>query len=248
MAARQSPATARRNPQKTRKPPDALAVVLASHARQESKEAARVGCERKSKEARDVVTRMLREDAKRLAELNRPDRLVEDIRELCRDARLSVGLQNLDTRCSVDNQFVVELRRFVAEKTHLLREFGPPPPELYRPPETRMDVHRLVDAIAQWAEPVADRHLGDRLGFDDQTHMVTFDGSAIPVKDPDAYTLYKAIAGRGGAVVTEKELNDIPGLRGKRNDRLLDRLPSALRDTIQTRPGRGKWLHVPPRK
>jgi hypothetical protein len=116
------------------------------------------------------------------------------------------------------------------------------------------DLHQSVSIL--WSPPpggapkrrlIKDPPHG-RLQFDDMTHTVTFDGIPSSGLDPEAYKAFKAIMNANGEKVTHNRLANVPGLKGKRLDRVLKRLPPKLRRMIRTRPGSGTWGELPPSK
>jgi hypothetical protein len=85
-----------------------------------------------------------------------------------------------------------------------------------------------------------------RLNFDDDTCTVTLDGTAYPIDDAKAYSVYKELASARPDVLSKRALAErVKGCRGSKTiPALFNKLPPQLRNTIQ-RGTRGYTVRLP---
>ena len=86
---------------------------------------------------------------------------------------------------------------------------------------------------------------GQRLTIDLESKAATLDGKEYCSLDPDAVRILQAIH-RVCRTITGPELQEVPGCKGKRIDRCLDKLPAPLRQIVRSATGKGYWIELPP--
>jgi len=114
-------------------------------------------------------------------------------------------------------------------------------------------VERLTLFEMQVESAQARKKTPNRLEFDDETLTVKLDGVVVgPQLQPCPYQLIKTlgIPGKLGTWVTGKEIEDRPGMKGKKLVREMRKLPDMLKKMISSSSGAGKGycLTLPPLK
>jgi hypothetical protein len=105
---------------------------------------------------------------------------------------------------------------------------------------SRVAIDILLTQAENGAEPTA------RLNFDRESLTITLDGISYPGIDPTAFQLFEEIHRGDGRPVSGRTLLQLPGCRGKKIPRELDKLPEPLRRLVMARPGSGRWIELPP--
>ncbi|MBI3467950.1 MAG: hypothetical protein HY000_33505 [Planctomycetes bacterium] len=82
-------------------------------------------------------------------------------------------------------------------------------------------------------------HAGSRLTINGC--IATFDGGPYPIEREQAALLQRLLDAKGNWV-SSKELNQSPGLRGKRIDRIVKHLPKPILKVVNSKPGTGYRL------
>jgi hypothetical protein len=104
------------------------------------------------------------------------------------------------------------------------------------------DAIDLIQRDVQWlaAEP------SERLAFDDDTHIVTLDGTPHHVANPKAYAVYQAIVERDDATITKGGIQArVKGVAGQKTiPNLIDALPRPVRQTVK-QDTTGFWHELP---
>jgi hypothetical protein len=91
-----------------------------------------------------------------------------------------------------------------------------------------------------------------RLTCDRATKTVRLDGSSFLIENPRAFSIFQRLFDADGEIVTTKQLNELPGCKGDRLDRVIKKMliykHKKLRRIIRTKVGRGGgyWITCPP--
>jgi hypothetical protein len=88
--------------------------------------------------------------------------------------------------------------------------------------------------------------LSQRLTIDSQSATVTLDSRTFANLPRNAVRILEALDQADPRPLTGKELQKLPGLKGKRIDRELGKLPAPLRSIVQGATGRGYQIVLPP--
>jgi hypothetical protein len=88
-----------------------------------------------------------------------------------------------------------------------------------------------------------------RMYFDDFTNTITLDLAPFSNLDPVSYSIFKGLFSlhvEKRNVVSQAELQRLPGLKGKSIGRELKKLPKELLALVKSKPGAGRWIDLPP--
>jgi hypothetical protein len=92
------------------------------------------------------------------------------------------------------------------------------------------------------------RRLDSRLQFDPASRAVTLDDQPFEGIDPVPFLILREIANAHPRPLAEADLRAAHALKGKNVRRELRKLPAPLLALVQSRPGFGRWLALPPRE
>jgi hypothetical protein len=129
-----------------------------------------------------------------------------------------------------------------AKELHLERDL--PPDQLWTMDGARREVDQLLAGVQlKLSQPEP------RLKFDPLTLVITLDGKEHPVKEPKAFSIYKALADVVPEVLTKEDIGGmVKGVSGDKTiPRLIAKLPEALRKTVKPTTA-GYSLLLPRRK
>ncbi len=91
----------------------------------------------------------------------------------------------------------------------------------------------------------SDRADPKRLTIHLESQAVALDGKQYSSLDPVALRFLQAIHG-ASRPISGRELERLPGCKGKRVDRCLKKLPAALQQIVRGETGKGYWIELPP--